>query len=593
MIRFATIGTSLIVHRFLEAAAQCRDFQYTTVYSRSEETAEEFRRMWGAKKTCSNLDALAKDPEVDAVYIASPNAYHYRQAKQMLEHGKHVLCEKPCTSNEQELKELLKLAREKNVVFLEAMRMMFDQGMEEIKKHLEDLGKIRRASFRYCQYSSRYDAFKNGQVQNAFRPQLSNGALMDIGSYPIHAMAALFGMPEKISSVGLRLCNGVDGMGNILLLYQNRGMIGEVSYSKISDGYGWSQIQGESASLLIDHIQNPARILLVDHSGTRIVYDAEKEERGQDNGKYRNNMIYELEAFCRMIKENAWPEEENRISLLKARILDAVRKEQKILFPADIKESGRKLFASDYDGTFHKGYNIPAVKENYDMLRRWRESHVFAFVSGRNPKDFPEDPRCYDYLVGFNGAWIQDSCGEILFCQPLEASAVRLAELLNAYSAIVVEVHGMEHHYAAFAENRAWTGFAQTVRKRKPKPLQGGALEPYIFMVNAEYENLEQAARVCQAVKESGIPCSPVQNQQFVDIVAEGVSKGQAVEFLQNFLAVPQEQVYTMGDSFNDCSMLERFHGYTVPEADETVKQAAEKIVDQVWQAMEDIGQFS
>lgn len=568
MIRFATIGTSLIVRRFLEAAAQCRDFQYMTVYSRTEENAEEFRRIWGAKKACSDLDVLAGDPEVDAVYIASPNAYHYSQAKQMLEHGKHVLCEKPCTSNQRELEELLKLAREKKVIFLEAMRMMFDQGMEEVKSRLKDLGRIRRASFRYCQYSSRYDAFKNGQVQNAFLPQLSNGALMDIGSYPVHAMATLFGMPEKISSMGLKLSNGVDGMGNILLLYQNRGMIGEISYSKINDGYGWSQIQGERASLLIDHIQNPTRILLADHNGRRIVYDAEKEERKQETGKYRNNMIYEIEAFCRMIKENVWPEEENRISLIKARILDAVREEQKILFPADLKETERKLFASDYDGTFHKGYGVPAVKENYEMLRCWRENHVFAFVSGRNPQNFPEDPQCYDYLIGFNGAWIQDSQGEVLYCRPLDVSAAQLADILNAHSAIAVEAHSMEHHYA-------------------------GISEPYIFMVSAEYENQEQAARACQAVKASGIPCSPVQNQQFVDIAAEGVSKGQAVEFLRNLLAVQEDQVYTMGDSFNDCSMLERFHGYTVPEAEEAVKQAAEKKVEQVWQAMEDIGQFS
>lgn len=345
MIRFATIGTSQIVCQFLEAAKDCNDACHEAVYSRTMNRALEFQKQWGVKKSYDDLQKLAEDPDIDAVYIASPNSCHYQQAKLMMEHGKHVLCEKPCTSNEQELQELLCLAEEKQVVFLEAMRMMFDEGMDVIKAHLEELGIIRKASFSYCQYSSRYDAFQRGEILNAFRPELSNGALMDIGSYPIHAMAGLFGMPDQISSMGFRLHNGVDGMGSALFLYEERGMIGEISYSKISDSHTWSQIQGEKASLLIDHIQNPTKILMTDRKGTRVLYDLDdqiKQEQGKGGtvGKpqYRNNMIYELEAFCQMIKRERRAEEYNRISLIKAKILDQIRAEQGIVFPADQRE---------------------------------------------------------------------------------------------------------------------------------------------------------------------------------------------------------------------------------------------------------------
>lgn len=327
MIRFATIGTSQIVGQFLEAAKGCADFDYMASYSRKMEQAEAWSEQWGARKAYDDLEEMAKDPEIDAVYLASPNAFHYSQAKLLMEHGKHVLCEKPCTSNEWELQELLRLAEEKQVVFLEAMRMMFDEGMDVIKAHLGELGTIRRASFSYCQYSSRYDAFKEGTILNAFRPELSNGALMDIGSYPIHAMAGLFGMPDQIFSSGIRLSNGVDGMGSAIFLYEEKGMIGEISYSKISDGHGWSEIQGEAASMLIDHIQNPGKIQIVNRKETKTVYDL-----GQ---KDRNNMIYELEAFCEMVKGKKSPRAYNEVSLRKAKILDQIRAQQNIVFPAD------------------------------------------------------------------------------------------------------------------------------------------------------------------------------------------------------------------------------------------------------------------
>ena len=113
----------------------------------------------------------------------------------MINYGKHVLCEKPVCSNREELDILTQAAKEQGVVFMEAMKNVHSPGFYAMMDNLHKIGTIRRATIQYCQYSSRYDKFKNGIIENAFNPKLSNGALMDIGSYCIHFLASLFGKP--------------------------------------------------------------------------------------------------------------------------------------------------------------------------------------------------------------------------------------------------------------------------------------------------------------------------------------------------------------------------------------------------------------
>ena len=110
MIRFATIGTNFVTGWMLEAARSCPELHYAAVYSRSAEKAREFASRYGAEAIHTDLDALAEDPGIDAVYIASPNCMHFGQAARMLAHGKHVLCEKTITSNRHELARLLEIA---------------------------------------------------------------------------------------------------------------------------------------------------------------------------------------------------------------------------------------------------------------------------------------------------------------------------------------------------------------------------------------------------------------------------------------------------------------------------------------------------
>lgn len=147
------------------------------------------------------------------------------------------------------------------------MRSVFDDGFIAIKKNIHKLGKIRKVNFQFCQYSSRYDNFKNGIIENAFDPKFSNGALMDIGVYCIYPMVHLFGMTDKISSSATILNNGIDGAGTILFSYKD--MQGEMIYSKISNSYIHSQIQGEDATMLIDEIADTRKIGIINRNGEK------------------------------------------------------------------------------------------------------------------------------------------------------------------------------------------------------------------------------------------------------------------------------------------------------------------------------------
>ena len=291
MLRFAIIGTGKISHTFMKAALKVPGFKLEAVCSRSQDNGRAFGSVYGVDKVYTTLESLADDKEVDAVYIASPNSSHCAQTVFMLEHGKHVLCEKPIASNARELERMRKAADGNGRILLEAMRPVFDPGFAKIKGAIPRLGQIRRAVFQYCQYSSRYDAFKNGVIENAFNPALSNAALMDIGVYCIHPMVLLFGRPQRIMASGIFLHNHMEGAGTVLMDYGS--MLGEARYSKITDSAQPSEIQGEDANMLIWQIQDTRKIQVTYRDGRPETWEIQKED---------NNMYYEVRRMVELAR---------------------------------------------------------------------------------------------------------------------------------------------------------------------------------------------------------------------------------------------------------------------------------------------------
>lgn len=315
-IRFATIGTNFVTQWFVDAAATCPELEYAATYSRSPQTAQAFAHLNGAGKIHTDLQELAEDHEIDAVYIASPNSLHHGQAILMMNHGKHVLCEKAIASNVRELNEMLAAARNNKVVLLEAMRLAYDPGLATIQQALAEIAPVRRASLSFCKYSSRYDNFKRGIIENAFNPSLSNGALMDIGVYCVHLLVRLFGAPKSIHADSLFLPNGIDGAGTILANYE--GMQAELLYSKISDNHLPSQIQGENGTILIDMITSPRQITLIRRDGSRTELGTACNE---------SNMIYEVREWIQLIQSHQTDHPHHIYTQMEMELMDEARRQ--------------------------------------------------------------------------------------------------------------------------------------------------------------------------------------------------------------------------------------------------------------------------
>ena len=330
MIRFGMIGTGKIAEKFWQANRYGKDFELTAVYSRTLERARQFGFQKGQLQYFDDLEAFANSDCIDAVYVASPNCCHYEQVMTLLKAGKHVLCEKPMASNLEQAQEMFAEAEKQNLILLEGMRSIYAPSFQKMIPYMETLGTIRRATLQYCQYSSRYDNYKRGIVENAFKPELSNGALMDIGVYVVSCMIRLFGAPKSIKASGVKLHNGVDGAGTILMEYPD--MIGEAIYSKITDSAMPSQIQGEDASMLVQEIENIKDLRIVRKGVVQSIHFEQSD----------NILNYETQEFIKMIKTGMGWEKSKEITLETMKVLDEARKQLHIVFPADKKPKEKK-----------------------------------------------------------------------------------------------------------------------------------------------------------------------------------------------------------------------------------------------------------
>jgi len=277
MIRLGTVGTSLICENFLCGVNLTGRFSFSAVYSRNENTGRNFAEKFGCDTVFCNLTEMAKSGKIDAVYIASPNAFHKEQSKIFLENGIHVICEKPIVTNPKDYNELKKLADEKNLIYMEAIMPRFVKDYERIKEAISSIGKIRMARIDFCQRSSRLDKFLAGEHMNIFDMSLKAGCLMDIGVYCVYAAIDLLGEPKSVKAEKSLLYNGADGSGSAILTYDD--FTATLTYSKTCDGVICSEIIGENGAVTIKKISQYTGITLITNAGeTLIVGNKDKAE---------------------------------------------------------------------------------------------------------------------------------------------------------------------------------------------------------------------------------------------------------------------------------------------------------------------------
>lgn len=326
-IKFAVIGTSKITENFLDAAKLHECFELRAVYSRDLKNAISFGEKYGATIFFDDLEKFASSQEFDAVYIASPNSFHCEQSIYMLKNKKHVLCEKAFALNLEEVDKMINASKENKVLLVEAMRSTSSPGFLAVKENLYKIGEIRRYFASFCQYSSRYDAYKEkGIIPNIFKKEMGAGSLMDIGVYTIAPMVNLFGSPLNITSNAYLLETGIDGQGSASFDYGT--FEGNIMHSKISNSTLGIEIQGENGVIVADNIRF-SNVKIIYRDGTQeIIYKEELE----------NDMFYELDDFIRSIKDGKIESEINTLSNSRKviELLEIIRKQTGIKFLVDI-----------------------------------------------------------------------------------------------------------------------------------------------------------------------------------------------------------------------------------------------------------------
>lgn len=268
MVKYSVIGTSWITKSFIQGASLTPELVLDGVFSRDFKKGNVFAEETGAKRVFANFSQLLCS-DTELVYVASPNVCHYTQCKQLLESGKHVICEKPITVTLRQFEELCQLADEKGLIYFEAIMYMHSPARKTLKEALGKIGKIRSASFDFSQLSSKYEALLNGELPNIFNPEMETGALNDLGIYCVYPAVDLFGEPEKIISSRHILCTGADGCGSAIFSYTDK--IVTVTYSKVGQSRGVSQIIGDNGTLTLGSISQTDNIYLYAKDGQKTV----------------------------------------------------------------------------------------------------------------------------------------------------------------------------------------------------------------------------------------------------------------------------------------------------------------------------------
>ena len=325
-LRLATIGSGMIVHALLSHFKNAPGVTLEAAYSRSKETGEALARECGCKKVSTSLEAMLLDPAVNTVYIASPNLLHFAQAKQALEAGKHVICEKPFVPTRAQAQTLIDLAREKRLLLAEAVPTPYLPNFPVLRRLLPEIGQIRLVLANYTQYSARFDKLRGGEKPNIFNPALAGGCLMDINFYNVYLNIALFGVPKSAAYYPNIYPGAADTSGVFVMQYDS--FVSTNAGAKDAKGKSFFTIEGERGSIEIENGANGLqRIRLL---------TAEKDETFNEQPD-PDRWFYEVRALtkCFLDEDRKTLDTLLETTLNTVTVMEAARKKAGLRFPCD------------------------------------------------------------------------------------------------------------------------------------------------------------------------------------------------------------------------------------------------------------------
>ncbi|KES07404.1 oxidoreductase [Streptomyces toyocaensis] len=225
-VRWGILATGGMSATFTADLVDLPDAEVVAVASRSAEPAKAFAERFGIPRAYGDWESLARDEEVDVVYVATPHSAHRAAAGLMLEAGRDVLCEKPFTLNAREARELVALARDNGRFLMEAMWMYCHPMVRRLKALVDDgaIGEVRSVQADFGLAGHLLPEARNGALPASHRlrdPALGGGALLDLGVYPVSFTQLLLGEPSDVAARAVLSEEGVDLQTGALLSWES------------------------------------------------------------------------------------------------------------------------------------------------------------------------------------------------------------------------------------------------------------------------------------------------------------------------------------------------------------------------------------
>ncbi len=318
-LKIGIMGTGRIASVLANTMLQMPQVVLMGAASRSLEKAEEFAARFSIERAYGSYEELAKDPDIQLIYIATPHSEHCSNAKLCLENGKHVLCEKAFAANYAQAKEMTDLAEEKNLMITEAMWVRYMPMAKTLKEVLNSgiIGEPMTLTANLCYLVS--------DKPRLVKPELAGGALLDVGVYTLASIVFGDEITDIQSSV-IKTDSGVDAQNSITLCYPGGKMaILNSSLQVLSDRMGI--IYGTRGYLVVENVNNFESIHVYNTDRELI----ETHIRPEQISGYE----YQIEASGEAIR-NGWtecPQMPHKATLDVMKVMDELRRQWGIRYP--------------------------------------------------------------------------------------------------------------------------------------------------------------------------------------------------------------------------------------------------------------------
>jgi predicted dehydrogenase len=243
---YGIIGPGRIATSYCKAIQRSERVRIHAIASRDEQRAKDFAEQFGASKTYNSYEAIAKDPEVDVIYIATPHAFHAKLAMMCLEYKKPVVCEKPLALDRVSAVEIVEAARRNKTFLLEGMWSRFNPSVIRAKELIDTgmIGDVRHMTADFG-FKKEYDP-----KSRLYDLALGGGSILDVGVYPLFLALFILGSPDSIQASAHLAPTGADESCAFTLHYKY-GATAQLYSSMIVETRKDAEICGTRGSIVI------------------------------------------------------------------------------------------------------------------------------------------------------------------------------------------------------------------------------------------------------------------------------------------------------------------------------------------------------